>query len=296
MNYRFYYPDWNNRKEETRYDCIRHAVAEAAVGDVIVVEPGVYRETLDFAGKDLTVRSIDPHDLGVVKTTVIQSGICSVTFSGGETQASRLSGFTITGGGLGIYCNEASPIIDYCQIVKNGGSGIKLWNRSAPVVHNCLIAGNGGPGVEMWASRGGRRVPYNYVSLTSCTVVENREHGIFGGIPTALNSIIYGNGPGLDLAQIDAYETDLSYCAVENGFPGSGNVEDEPRFVADGLWQGLDGDDPVWTSGDYHLQPDSPCIDTGQGDSILDPDQVDVDGEPRIMGATIDLGIDEAAP
>lgn len=283
----------HNRNADIRYDCIRHAVAEADVGDVIAVEPGVYRETLDFGGKDLTVRSLDPHDLNIVTSTVIQSAVCSVTFSGGETAASHLSGFTITGGGLGIYCNEASPMVDYCQIIANKGSGVKLWNRSAPILRNCLIAGNGGAGIEMWASRAGRRVPYNYVNLTSCTVVENREHGIFGGIPIAQNSIICANAPELDLPQIDAYEVDVSYCAVESGFPGAGNIADEPRFVAGGRWGNLDSDNPIWTPGDYHLQQDSPCIDAGQVGQIVDPDQVDLDGESRVMGVTIDMGIDE---
>jgi hypothetical protein len=282
-----------NLNTEIRYDCIRHAVTDATVGDVIVVEPGVYPETVDFAGKDLTVRSIDPHNLDVVRNTVIQSGICSVTFSGGETGASQLSGFSITGGGMGIYCEEASPLIDFCRIIGNAGPGIKLWNRSAPVVHNCLIAGNGAAGIEMWASREGRRVPYNYLSLTNCTVVENREHGIFGGIPTVRNSIIYTNAVGLDLPQIDAYEADVSFCAVEHGFVGAGNIEDGPRLVADGLWHELDTDKPRWTKGDYHLQTDSPCIDAGYGDLTLDPHQADMDGEPRIMGVMVDMGIDE---
>ena len=64
--------------------------------------------------------------------------------------------------------------------------------------------------------------------------------------------------------------------------------------MTNGLWDDLEGDNPIWTRGDYHLQTDSPCVDVGSADPILDPNQVDMDGESRIIGVTVDMGIDES--
>ncbi|MHC4544362.1 MAG: LamG-like jellyroll fold domain-containing protein, partial [Planctomycetota bacterium] len=40
----------------------------------------------------------------------------------------------------------------------------------------------------------------------------------------------------------------------------------------------------------YHLLPDSPCINTGDPDYIPGPDETDLDGKPRIIGGRIDMG------
>ncbi len=40
----------------------------------IVVSEGVYKENIDFEGKNLTVRSTAPHDPAVVSATVIEGG------------------------------------------------------------------------------------------------------------------------------------------------------------------------------------------------------------------------------
>lgn len=43
---------------------------------------------------------------------------------------------------------------------------------------------------------------------------------------------------------------------------------------------------------DYHLTPESPCIDAGD-DSVVSPVWLDMDGLARIQGAHVDIGADE---
>jgi beta propeller repeat protein len=120
------------------YPDIQAAIEEAADGDVVVVAPGVYYETINFAGKNIVVTSTDPNDPAIVAYTIInadQDGSV-VTFENGETPAAVLTGFTITGGfgtrndelggaqifwGGGIYCFRASPTITKNVIVGNRG-------------------------------------------------------------------------------------------------------------------------------------------------------------------------------
>lgn len=73
------------------YATIQGAIDAANDGDLIVVAPGTYAEDVDFRGKDVTVRSIDPADSGVV------------TFRRGKTAGAVLTGLTITNGSGTLY-------------------------------------------------------------------------------------------------------------------------------------------------------------------------------------------------
>ena len=106
------------------YTRVDYAVAQATTlaGDTVLVEPGIYaNEAIDFAGKDLVVRST-----GGPQNTVLE-GLVAPTFSApilrlasGESLSSRLEGFTLAaqagdwvngfeGQGGAIYC-EASDV------------------------------------------------------------------------------------------------------------------------------------------------------------------------------------------
>jgi hypothetical protein len=63
----------------------------------------------------------------------------------------------------------------------------------------------------------------------------------------------------------------ISYCDVQGGWEGVGNIDADPLFV-----------DP--DNGDYRLSPGSPCIDAGDNMAVP-PDELDLDddgdtGEP----------------
>jgi len=296
-----------NVTQGTRYDFVSHAVEEANDGDEIVVARGVYRESISFAGKAVTVRSEDPNNPAVVAATVIDGGAQAVAFTAHEDAHSVLAGFTVTGAINGVYCRGSSPTIRNCQIVDNVEAGVRLWETDAanPVFANCIIAGNGGAGIEMWSASGGRLKKYNCATVLHSTIVGNANEGISGGDPIVVNSIVHANGLGGGVRQIDAHDATVSGCNVEGGYPGAGNIDVEPGFVTPGFWasaadpnQPAAGNDmtAVWVPGDYHLRQDSACVDTGVTEAIFGWLATDIDGDPRILGGHPDIGCDEFAP
>ena len=270
----------HNVTRDTHYDYIRHALQDANEGDEIIVAPGLYRETVDFAGKNLTLRSEDPGDPHVVARTIIDGGIQCVAFTGGEEPNCVLSGFTLTAATRGIYCDGAAPTILNCRVVDNDEAGVKMGEGCNPTIANCIIAGNGGAGIDLWAPRGGRLTKYNQATIAHCTIVGNGAEGVCGDKPIVVNSIVYGNGAGGAAAQIDAADPMVDYCDVEGGYPGTGNIDVPPGFV---------GPD------NYHLLPTSPCIDAGDPDFVLEGLTTDIDGTPRVWGVRADIGCDEFA-
>jgi len=159
-------------KVPSEYPSIQMGIEAASDGDVVLVAPGVYYETINFGGRKITVTSTDPNDRGIVGDTIINADGdgSAVTFENGETSASVLTGFTITGGfgtlnnsiegggnvfwGGGIYCSGASPTITKNVIAGNRGpvllgntdadtrigygGGIACINSSATITHNVI--------------------------------------------------------------------------------------------------------------------------------------------------------------
>jgi len=277
------------------YSYIRDAVLEASNGDVIEVAPGIYKENVPFSGKALWITSQNPWDSNVVAATVIQGA----TFAAGADANSVLQGFTISGPSQGIYCEGASPWIDHCCIVDNVESGITLWVGSNPLLSNCVIAGNGGDGIEMWETQeGGRQVLYNQATILYCDILGNCGNGIRGGVPTVDSTIIRTNGSMPGTAQIIANTPTVSYSNVQGGWPGEGNIDADPNFVAPGYWADpTDTNEPavageteaVWVGGDYHLKAGSPCIDAGNP-VIISWIDVEIDGVWRVEGSGPDIG------
>jgi len=284
-----------NLTKGTRYDYIRHAVRDANDGDEIVAAPGLYRETVDFAGRNLTLRSEDPNDPNVVGATVIDGGAQAVIFSGDEGPGSVLVGLTLTGATRGVYCDGASPTIVNCRIADNDEAGIELAQDCHPTIVNCIIDGNGGAGIDMWAPIGARFTPYNYAAIVHCVIVGNAQGGVSGDRPTIVNSIVCANGLVAEHPQVEGESLTVDYCVVEGGGPGTGNLDIVPGFVTPGYWTDPtepDGTGAAWIAGDYHLRADSPCIDAGDPDFVTDFPS-DIDGQPRRSGTRPDIGCDE---
>jgi len=131
-------------------------------GDTVFVAPGEYviTEPITFGGKAITVRSEAGRDETTIRmgTPTDTNRGSVIIFENGETTASVLDGFTITGGisswvpsanayaGGGIYFNASSGSLIHCAVVKNradngGGGGVSASYGSSPILTNCIFTG-----------------------------------------------------------------------------------------------------------------------------------------------------------
>jgi hypothetical protein len=156
--------------------------------------------------------------------------------------------------GGGFYCIGSGATINNCVITENsaslgfGGGGYAAGLGQEPLIKNCLITEN---------SAG-----YNGGGFYAA-FAENSADGCGGALYSTNNSsvavidtIIWGNTADVNCAQIGldpvGGTADVSYSDVQGGYPGTGNIDDDPCFV-----------------GDYYLSqpPDqnstSPCVNTG---------------------------------
>jgi len=278
-----------------RYCYIQDAIDDSMDGDEIVVREGIYRESIDFKGKNLTLRSADPNDPAVVAGTVIEGySIKSVvTFSGDEDASCVLAGFTITGGKRGIYCSGSSPTITNCIIARNTnavvggvGAGIGMEGGSNPTLTNCNIINNSAS-----TAGGGMISQDSSPTLTNCTFSGNSASyfgsGICfnGGSPMLTNCILWGDTP--DEIYIFSGTPVITYSDVQGGWAGEGNIDADPLFA-----------DP--DNGDYHLKSQagrwdpntqtwvvddvtSSCIDAGDT-------SIPIGFEPLPNGGIINMG------
>jgi outer membrane protein assembly factor BamB len=153
-----------DRLVPSQYAKIQEAIDAAQDGDVVIVQPGIYHESLRFRGKAITVRASDLSSWQAVGKTVIagwKTRTSCVVFDQGETNASVLEGFQLykayggspirleTGlfgdAGGGVLCVNSSPTIKGCWIEGNYayyGGGIAMFGECRARIVNCLITHN----------------------------------------------------------------------------------------------------------------------------------------------------------
>ncbi len=99
---------------------IQAGIDSAAVGDTVLVGPGIYAENIAFLGKAIYVVS----SAGPEATTILGDGSGAVvTFDQDEGRSSLLRGLTISGGERGILVSGAEPVIQGNTIRDNGPRG-----------------------------------------------------------------------------------------------------------------------------------------------------------------------------
>jgi hypothetical protein len=106
-------------------------------------------------------------------------------------------------------------------------------------------------------------------TLNNCTVVSNDYGGLY--FCAANNSIVYYNNHGFAIDNYFPIGSTLNHCCT---YPSAGALTNDPGLIL--------------TSGDLHLQNNSQCINSG--DNALAANSTDLDGNPRIVAGTVDVG------
>ena len=130
------------------YPRISLALAYSAIGDTVLVAPGVYRDYASVYGRVLGSWFLTTGDTSYISSTVIQGyqeGI-GVSFYGSplEYPNAVLSGFTIANFQIGVYCEyNTSPEISNCVIKNIGyreaGLGVGSAGGGSPVLKNVVL-------------------------------------------------------------------------------------------------------------------------------------------------------------
>jgi len=208
--------------------------------------------------------------------------------------------------GDGIYCNHSTAAITNCMIQDNGDRGIYDYNSTdASVIANNIIRGNADNGIfsgpfsfgpqikNNWIySNGGSGIetynpstaPDTNAAIANNTIVNNDDYGIksdYAADVNITNCIIWDSGTN-ELYAGDSGTFDVTYSCVEGTalYSGTGNINSDPCFVhAD--------------ANDFHLAANSLCIDAGDPGFEAEPNETDIDGNPRVIGEEVDIGADE---
>jgi hypothetical protein len=167
------------------------------------------------------------------------------------------------GGGMYNW-NGCSPTVTDCTFSANlavGGAGMSNWDSSSPVVTSCVFSansatGNGGgmhnrnnssPTVtnctfstNSTTNNGGGMHNRNNSSpaVTNCTFSGNSAVTEGGGMrnvvscsPAVTNCVFWGDTPD-EIHDDDSSVPVVTYCDVQGGYPGTGNINADPLFVA----------------------------------------------------------------
>ncbi len=271
----------------------------------------------------------DDNSYNIVSVTDCPS--CSAVLDGFVITGGQADGPSPYNAGGGVYIDGTNPTLINCTLSDNNaafGGGIASINNSSPYILNCKIIDNSaqffGGGLYCYSNNmnlinclitgntaslseyiGGSAV-YNLgsnITLINCTIADNPSPNgmgiasFAGQLPASnylnVHNCILFNG-GNEILTNHLNTISVLYTCLQGGWAGTGtgNISTDPMFV---------------NSGDYQLQSSSPCIDAGN-DALLpndtgDPDNdgntaeqlsVDIEGEPRVQGAQVNMGAYES--
>ncbi len=138
------------------------------------------------------------------------------------------------------------------------------------ILTNCLIIGN--KDLYPYASTAGGTFD---CYLNNCTIAFNTGHGTAAGVygGGATNCILYYNVGGVYSNWNAGTFVNCCTLPLPTGANSMGNFTNAPLFLS---------------TNDFHLQSTSPCINSGNNRFIAST--TDLDGNPRIVGSTVDVG------
>ena len=288
-------PAWPYGSWATAATNIQTAVDAAPSGATILVSNGVYqtgvRTVYGMSNRVAVTKAVLVQSLNGPAVTSLVGYRMPGTTNGSMavrcaylTNGAVLAGFTLTNGatqtsgdaqkqvcGGGVWCESANAVVSNCVIVGNsaanagGGAYLGTLNNCTLTANSAAISGGACCGSLAGASG----------TVRNCTLSGNSAFISGGGAYAAplTNCIVYYNtaptGP-------NQYASGLRYCCTTPlPVSGAGNFTNAPLFVDQ-------------AGSDLHLQTNSPCINAGSNAYVVG--STDLDGNPRIVGGTVDVG------
>jgi hypothetical protein len=275
---------------------IQAAVLAAADGDLVLVAPGLYNESVTVSGRaDLRIES----ESGPFSTSVLAPGLGpafrvtdsdNVVVSGFKISSQDFTGDSAVEGGV-ILERATAAAVHHCIFTEQGGNGILVLGATFEI-WNVLTHAIGDDAVSL---RSHGNMPSSGI-VHSCTFVDSNTSSAIGvwtedpvDTVSVFNCIIHGNNYGLaDGSGHDAIDHDFNliggntvddyYGALE---PSPNEIDCDPQFV-DRL------------GANYHLTTGSCAVDAGTDLFFGFPaagDDIDFQARPR--GAAPEMGFDE---
>lgn len=158
------------------------------------------------------------------------------------------------GGAMSVHGTELmlqNCVLHHNSANQNGG-GVFCNKQSAVTVVNCTLAANSAPDGSAFALRSSNQ---RYPSTLAMA-----------------NSILWDEGE--EVWNDDGSTITFTNSDVRGGWPGVGNIAEDPLFLDP---DGVDGV-PGTSDDDFRLASGSPCIDAGDNHAVL-PDVADLDGD-----------------
>jgi cysteine-rich repeat protein/parallel beta-helix repeat protein len=236
------------------------------------------------------------------------------------------------GYGAGIYVDGGRDVVIENNVVSGCDLGIEIGAENAGrlteniVVRNNVLHGNEKAGLVFggYAANVGRA---SNNSFTGNTLYKNntlgpsgqgrffRGNGVgeiwvqFGSNNRLANNLIYAGSEDVFIASYEAAESppntfDYNLYFSDTGGLADGEFDDHGAYYQGfAAWQAGSGQDansvaadPVLAdpgAGDFHIAATGPAADAGDPGFAADPNEVDLDGQPRHLGARVDIGADE---
>ena len=180
-------------------------------------------------------------------------------WSAGGAYGGILNNCTLTGNSaVAVAGGVLGGTLNNCTL--SGNSAYQGGGASGGTLNNCVLSGNS-------AGFGGGGADGS--TLNNCTLNGNSAPTGGGANSCTLNNcIVYYNSDNCP------YST-LNYCCTTPDPGGVGNITNAPLFVDQ-------------ANGNLRLQSNSPCINSGNNAYAVG--STDLDGNPRIVGGTVDIG------
>jgi parallel beta-helix repeat protein len=190
-----------------------------------------------------------------------------------------------SGDGGGIKCFDYCPLTIRNNIIvgnkaDDDGGGIYIHDcMAAPFIEGNVIVGNQAiqHGGAIYCSGSSLTLKHNTVTGNEANSQGGGIYCYEGSYLSASNCIFWADSAGSGDHEIfltGGSEVEITYSDISGGWEGEGNIDADPLFL-------------MSSKNDYRLLWGSPCIDSG------DPDSLDPDGTRSDMGA---FSFDQSTP